>query len=455
MKTWILRLVILLLVSAGASFLTVMAHHHLTKQQMPSMNLIRAQELSLDLWMRRLAAAIDRRDDALAREIAEPFAEQGFDFVLLNGQGEPLYQTGDFSAHVEACREAVRRGAAPGWNTLLRFDKNRELVLGTPRSHVGAPLYLGFFSTNEPPRDFKNIRALSYVIGLVVGLTILMAFIYVTDRPTRKVRQALQRITQGDYSTRLHPEKASRADSLSRLIEDFNDMAESLAKSFERQQMLISEISHEVRMPLSRMVLAAEMASTSDQTRARALLKRICEESQRMNRILEQVATLSRASARDLQLQQIDLRASCEHVIETVGFEAERYDKTLTPRFDAEPTILGNQEYVHSIIENLLMNAVKYSHRGTDIELRLSASQNGGPPFAQVEIQDQGPGIPENDLQHVFEPYYRSTATAHSKGTGLGLTIARHLTLLHGGEIKLENCPDSGLRVVVRLPITQ
>ncbi len=311
---------------------------------------------------------------------------------------------------------------------------------------------MGLISTSTAGRGIDRVRSLSRWVGLLVGIVVLLTMTYLTEKPARRLRTALQGISKGDYSIRLDDRAPSQSDALSRLMEDFNVMADSLAKSYRAQQLFIGEMSHEMRVPQRRMVLDAEMVHTVDQQKSKKLLKQIYSDSMLISKILEQIMILSRASICGANFKELDLQPICERVIESTRLDREMESKTLELQIKEHPRVLGRQEYLESIIENLVLNAVKYTRDHTKVTVTLDRVTRGGASQALIEVQDQGPGIPEEDLAHVFEPYFRSSSSSRKKGYGLGLTIAQHLTALHGGEIKLFNLKGKGLLVQLFLP---
>jgi signal transduction histidine kinase len=114
-------------------------------------------------------------------------------------------------------------------------------------------------------------------------------------------------------------------------------------------------------------------------------------------------------------------------------------------------TIRGNVDLLRRAVENVLRNAIKYSDRGSVITLETAAGSGGR--SVVIAVQDAGTGVPESDLENIFEPFFRSQIHARKEGSGLGLQIAKRVVESHGGTIMAQNVPTGGLRVNIELPL--
>ena len=149
--------------------------------------------------------------------------------------------------------------------------------------------------------------------------------------------------------------------------------------------------------------------------------------------------------------QYVDLVELVEGIAEDARFEAEASGRALCFHGAGEVVVKARAELLYRAIENVVRNAVKYTAPGTTVEVTVEQLPATG--WLYITVDDRGPGIPEHELDAVFEPFYRSETSPATRGFGLGLAIARRAILAHGGTIQARNRPDGGLRVAIRLAL--
>lgn len=234
-------------------------------------------------------------------------------------------------------------------------------------------------------------------------------------------------------------------------------MADRINRIIMSQKRLLSDVSHELRSPLTRMQIAASLAqkhSQGDQNASACSnhIERIEVEVERLDELigeLLQVAALERGQ----QHQQVDtfvVNDLLDVIISDAQFEAAANDKKVT--FINSPTInfKGYYNLLARSVENVIRNAIRHTPDGTQVTVTV---KEAGPHFSIV-IHDAGQGIDESHLEKIFEPFYRPTEARErsSGGTGLGLTIAKRGVEVNGGTISAENAAEGGLKVTIRLP---
>ncbi len=259
-----------------------------------------------------------------------------------------------------------------------------------------------------------------------------------------------------DLSRRL-PE-SEPDDEVGRLQRSFNQMLRQLEDAYHRlqsalvaQRRFVADASHELRTPLTTirgnvgLLLKRDDIATDDRV---AALNDIAGESERMSRMVQDLLTLARADAGyHLEKSQIDLLP----IIQEVARQAQ----TLQPSrrielLDGVPApVQGNADAIKQLLWILIDNAFKHTNDGGRIQLRLENGQRA----ARVVVVDDGPGIPRDDLERVFERFYQSDAARSGEGTGLGLAIARWIATEHGGQVFAANNRHGGAAFTVELPI--
>jgi two-component system sensor histidine kinase CpxA len=171
-----------------------------------------------------------------------------------------------------------------------------------------------------------------------------------------------------------------------------------------------------------------------------------------MNELIGQLLALSRAERdeRAARAERVDVVALVRDVAGDAQYEAGRQGKSVVLRADLEAHVAGDAELLRSAIENVVRNAVRYTPDSTAAEIVVARDGD----TVTIAVGDHGPGVPDAELERIFDPFHRvgSARTRESGGTGLGLAIARRAVVVHGGTIAARNLPSGGLEVTVRLP---
>jgi signal transduction histidine kinase len=236
-------------------------------------------------------------------------------------------------------------------------------------------------------------------------------------------------------------------------------MAERIESLVGAQQRLIRDVSHELRSPLSRLNVALELARQSAGPSHRAPFDRIERESERLNELIGQLLMLTKLENEGCMIQRTDLDIAMliSEIVQDVDFEAKSNDRSVVTMVCESLMLNGNRELLRQALENLVRNAVRYTTPGTAVEISLSRKEFGGRSWAHIEVRDQGPGVPESELNNIFRPFYRvnDARERQSGGTGVGLAISDRAVRLHGGSLRAYNAPDVGLIMEMQLPLVQ
>lgn len=300
-----------------------------------------------------------------------------------------------------------------------------------------------------PPR--YNLQ-LQIFIALLASLLFSAGFALYLSRPIKLLRQASRRLAEGDLSTRVSPELGNRNDELIELGADFDYMATRLQTLLDAQRLLLHDVSHELRSPVARMWLAVGLAQQQPDKLASAL-SRIERETERLDELLGQMLTLSRlesgiSSESSEKLNLNDLLAT---IVQDANFEAQAVGSNIAFHASNEVILHGHYELLRRAFENIIRNALKYNQAGEPIEVSIRQEHHS----VTVEVRDHGPGLPETEIESVFQPFYRVRGTdkAGHIGYGLGLAIAKRAIEHHQGSISLSNCDDGGLCVRCTFPL--
>ncbi len=335
----------------------------------------------------------------------------------------------------------------PGWK--------KTVMVGTIPRITWPP----FFS--QGIQNQKQVKGLPFhfPLGLPLLIMVLMAATgcYLLARsltaPIRYLRAAVQQMTKGDFSVRVSL-PLGRKDEIADLGRDFNAMIEMIASLVETQKRLLRDISHELRSPLTRINVALELARLQPEN-AEPYLLRIEKESDRLNDLIGHLLTLTRLEGKmdNKQKEQINVPDLVEEIAGDANFEAAGLARRVQLGKLDNAMVLGSREMLGRALENVIRNGLRYTAAGTAVHVEVVQAGR----HVTIRIRDHGAGVPEEQLEQIFKPFYRvaESRDRESGGHGIGLAIAKQAVLMHGGNIEARNHTDGGLVVVLRLPLMQ
>jgi two-component system sensor histidine kinase CpxA len=318
---------------------------------------------------------------------------------------------------------------------------------------VGIPRTVDDFS--PPPGPQRPLRDLGIAI-IISGIVCFWLARYLSA-PIVRLRNAAQALSKGNLAARAKKNNLDhRHDEIAQLVQDFDQMAEQIESLLHAQKRLISDVSHEFRSPLTRIILAVELIRNVDNPDVSTAIVRIEKETDRLNGMVGKLLTLSRMEAGPQLVckEEIELANLLRKVVDDVDFEARNRNCRVVLYEANECRAVGNPELLHSAVENIVRNAVRYTADQTEVEVRLLCKASNASSEAVVKIRDHGPGVPEPSLQQLFRPFFRLHESRERKtgGAGLGLAIAQRAVRLHGGEVSASNAPGGGLEVTITFP---
>jgi two-component system sensor histidine kinase CpxA len=311
---------------------------------------------------------------------------------------------------------------------------------------------------HRPPRPFDLLepRALWWrllLLVVVVGVFSLVLARYLSS-PVGELRRATQSLRSGDLSARVGSPVDKRRDEIGGLARDFDGMASRLEHLVASQRRLLRDVSHELRSPLARLTVALQLARDREGARATEALDRIERETGRLDDLIGQLLLLERLEARapDAEAMVFDLCDLLNEVADDAAFEASSSNRTVELEANEPCPMRGHPTLVRSALDNVLRNAVRHTAEGTAVEVSIDCAEEG----AEITVRDHGPGVPDEQLDTLFEPFTRVTDARERStgGAGLGLAIARRAIEAHGGTVTARNHPDGGLEVSIRFPNT-
>jgi two-component system OmpR family sensor kinase len=323
----------------------------------------------------------------------------------------------------------------------------------------------GVFTVLSVPRRPSIFGALSLPGISLTILCIALAVSALTSwRLARHLSAPIRRIQAGARAlasetldsharaaTRVSAGLEGRRDELADLARDFDAMADQLRANRGAITRLLRDISHELRSPLARMRVALGLARQPPADLSRQL-DRLEREIERLDSLITQVLKLARLHGTDAPFarETFDLDEVIEEVVRDANFEGAVKNCRVISQGAANAAINGNRDLVRSAVENVLRNAVHYSPQDSPVGVSVERSSEG----VVILIHDRGPGVPDGDLERIFEPFYR-VAEARDRdtgGEGIGLAITAQVLKAHGGWAQAANSPGGGFEVRLNLP---
>jgi signal transduction histidine kinase len=267
--------------------------------------------------------------------------------------------------------------------------------------------------------------------------------------PLDELYNASERVANGDYSVRVEEKGPQEINSL---MKSFNSMAERLQANDQQRRNMLADISHELRTPITVIQGNVEGMLDGVYPADEVRLKSIIEETQLLSRLVDDLRTLALAESGALHLRREPTNLA-ELIRDAVsGFESPANEKGVRIELslaEVEEAEIDPQR-IREVLTNLLSNALRYTPRGGEVDVRLAEATAGEERSVLISIEDSGPGIEPAVLLHVFERFYKSS---DSGGMGLGLSIAKYLVEAHKGKIWAESEVGQGTRISFTLPL--
>jgi histidine kinase len=341
------------------------------------------------------------------------------------------------------------------------MEKNLGAGNGTA-NRMGPMMGQGFGPGGGMMSQFYQDYQASFNESLIVAVSAatLVALIasFIISRnivaPVRSMTNASGRIAEGHYDERV---ELKGNDELTQLAQSFNQMAEQLEQVESMRRRLIGDVAHELRTPLTAIKGSAEGLMDGVLPASAETYQQIHAESERLNRLVDDLQELSRVESRSIQLDvhPVDSTALIKTVIKRLQYQFDEKRVTLASSLPLEPIqILADEDRAIQVLTNLIGNALQYTPEHGSVTVSIERDKNE----ARISVRDTGFGIPAEHLAHIFDRFYRvdkSRSRAHG-GSGIGLTIAKHLVEAHGGKIWAESAGENkGSVFVFTLPLAK
>ncbi|MDG3084636.1 envelope stress sensor histidine kinase CpxA [Vibrio hannami] len=283
---------------------------------------------------------------------------------------------------------------------------------------------------------------------MLISTPFLLWLAWALSKPARKLESAARRVANGEFVE--DPSLEVGSTEFKQAGAAFNQMVLAVNGMISGNQRLLSDISHELRSPLTRLRMANALAKRklgeSDE------LNRIDTEAERLEKMIAELLELSRMQVNSHQVREAHTATELwEELVKDAEFEAEQVGKKLTYSSIPNCTIVGNPNLLMSAVENIIRNAIHYSE--SQIRVTFEHQENS----LKVTVEDNGEGVPETELTEIFRPFYRVSFARdrNSGGAGLGLAITESAIRQHNGSIEASRSELGGLKVEIQLPTQQ
>ncbi|QFU22622.1 histidine kinase sensor domain-containing protein [Shewanella eurypsychrophilus] len=338
-------------------------------------------------------------------------------------------------------------------------DSVRKPLIGIPLVNAinsASPLTLVVQLIPELHPAQKLTQSL-WLIRLLVGISVLLVFTSILTRylitPLTHLKKGTQALAGGQLDTRISQHFSVKETEFYHLATEFDYMAEQLQNAMQNQKRLLRDVSHELRTPLARQELALHLLSKQANEQQQKNLSRLEHENQQMASLINSILDYSRLNNAyvKLTLSSVPLNTIRTKVLKDIQFEAKDTQTISWNLAAVEVNIITDINFLIRAIDNILRNALKYAGNNCTVIISTRIDEE----TCIIDIEDDGLGISESELDNIFNPFTRMDEARHSSqgGYGLGLAIVKQSIKLLGGEVHARNVEQGGFCISLSLPL--
>lgn len=299
-------------------------------------------------------------------------------------------------------------------------------------------------------QDYKNPVVLAVLVSSGLTVLILVLILRFFTVPIHRIRKKIRTISTGNLNADQQKEiyKSGGIKAFQDLNEDLNAMQASISKLIGLKDEVIELISHEIKSPLARQRAALSLIKKDSNYQDSEYMERIKLENQKISEVIM-------GSLEYIKLHQenaitrfniFDITKTIADVIDDVQYQYPNHSFNFFPKQSTQ--IDGDEFLINRALENILINAAKYSPSGTPVNVSIAASKRN----VVITVKDSGPGVQQTNINNIFKPYFRENKQA-SQSHGLGLAMANKIIELHHGHIEAKNNPEGGLSIYISIPV--
>jgi signal transduction histidine kinase len=406
----------------------------------------------------QITFALENTPSSLEDIIKDLHVKEDADIMIIDTAGNELVSfiekglkktTGDHSQTIESA-------LIQGWDIqkiYYRWELTPIVSVPLKKNNVFIGIVQSYYPRTRNLQGVLPRGATTLISVIILGGLISLLSRYLT-RPVRELTKIAREMTKGRFGLKV-PIRSH--DEVGQLAETFNNMSQSLEDLHNSRRELFADISHEIRSPLARILSDAEILidRKMDEDERNQHLQAICADVKNLDRLIADLSILSR-----LELNQVEMSFSRSKIADIISNAASLFIlRTKENNINLKqtvgknlPEVMIDARRIGQVMSNLLTNAIRYTPEGGTIE--IGAKQRG--QSIEVWVKDNGQGIPEEKLPHIFKRFYRTdkSRSRSTGGTGLGLAIARQFVRAHGGKISAESKLGEGARIFFTLPVS-
>lgn len=383
---------------------------------------------------------------------------------ITRGRGQSTLEYKDLPPGAEGVIAKAMEGSTT-------FSESFASFLGEPSVSVAVPITLlngdivGVVLLHEQIEDIRSatqsgltILALSMAVAVVISFFVARSLAARFTKPLSEMQHAAKRISEGDYSVKTG---ISQDDEIGELAESFDNMVAKLSEASNQSAKLekmrrdfVANISHELRTPVT--VIRGSLEALRDGVVSEPQMvedyhSQMLSESIYLERLVSDLLDLARLQNTDftMDMREVDLKEIAGDAVRSIRRVSA--DKNVELRLSEEGerfAVFGDYGRLRQLLLILLDNAVKFSPEGGSVELALAE----GPQEIKLAVRDRGPGISPEEIDHIFERFYKQRSEENKSGTGLGLAIAKQIAERHGASLRAKNRPEGGSEFVLSVP---
>lgn len=326
----------------------------------------------------------------------------------------------------------------------FKSDDKTYIAIASAKNHYVVD-YLGYLK-----------RTLVTCMVLAIFFSMIFSF-YLSKtlfKPILKITGKVKEISSENLHLRLEPQPGNT--ELNELIDTFNDMLNRIETSFETQNHLIGNVSHELRTPLTSIMGEADVALSQkrSETHYQETLQIILDEAEKLDKKIKALLMIAQTGF-DGKIQKMD-KVRMDQLLWDVIETAKRInsknnvylDVSMLPDNPKKLKVQGNEQLLHLAMANIINNGCKYSNF-QQVKVSLGATDD----HVYIIIKDHGIGIPDSEMDKIYDPFYRASNTKNYEGYGIGLPLARNIVRIHNGELIVNSKENVGTTVQIRFPI--
>ena len=383
--------------------------------------------------------------------------KSGVELYLIDGYGKDV-----LSRPIPSDNLSIVRRARSDGRVLSRFGFRSHSSSYKFTSPSGRPYTLLVRSPLQMGKVLDATAGGGLPFFAVVLIMVTLFCFWLTHHivaPIQGIQSAARMVAAGDLSVRAPVEISERHDELAALAADFDVMVERMSAFVRSHKDLLSTVSHELRSPLTRLIMSLTLLRKQSPPESEELLQRMERDVERVDTLMGQLLTLARLETglSSEAKHSVDFSQLVQEIVADGDFEARSCGKSV--RLQAEGRIViekADQQALRSACENIVRNAIRFTAPGSEVDVILKTERMNPSSLAVLSVRDYGPGVPEDLLQQIFQPFFRVKEPSGDpraiKGTGLGLAIALEAIRQHHGTIVASNAKPIGLDVKIMLP---